>query len=397
MLSRSIGRRVGRHLLAKHVSQPRALSTLVRDVISASLYGQPSDRSTEETDTTAAYFERQQLVVSPPPLDFRAMNGEIDWQRAQTAAYEIEGEGWTTPVELFKPHYAAALGTYLLQSKKSGVPLQIVEFGGGNGTCASGILNHLQAVAPSVYASMRYSIVDISAAMLARCQEVAAEHSCCTVHHVSAMDWNEVVKGPCHVIALEMLDNMPHDKVVWDGQTWHQTMICDQRLEHLEALEDPLIQRALDLWLDLYGTPEASWVQRLLGQEEMVLWLPTTTLRFVEMLRDHFAESHLLLADFDQLPSTIPGTLGPVVQSRDGTGGYKDHSTYLVEPGSCDIFFPTDFKLMQHMLARVCNQDAKVMKSKEFFEAYAKVSATRTASGYNPLLNDFKNTSILLS
>jgi len=79
-------------------------------------------------------------------------------------------------------------------------------------TLTAGILDHIKAVAPSVYGTMEYTIVDISPAMASRCQSVKNSHPCCKLINASALEWEERVEERCHVVAMEMLDNMPHDK-----------------------------------------------------------------------------------------------------------------------------------------------------------------------------------------
>ena len=37
------------------------------------------------------------------------------------------------------------------------------------------------------------------------------------------------------------------------------------------------------------------------------------------------------------------------------------------------------------------------MKSNEFLRQYADAAATRTADGFNPLLEDFQNTAVLIA
>jgi hypothetical protein len=56
------------------------------------------------------------------------------------ARYARLASQWLTPVEIFKPHYAAAIARYLLKEMDPGYPLTVYELGGGMGTCAAGIL-----------------------------------------------------------------------------------------------------------------------------------------------------------------------------------------------------------------------------------------------------------------
>ncbi len=88
-------------------------------------------------------------------------------------------------------------------------------------------------------------------------------------------------------------------------------------------------------------------------------------------------------------------------------GRTTDHATYLVPPGSADIFFPVDFELSARLYAAAVQSAAgdaapqvttQMLKSREFFEIYADVSQTACGGGgYNPLLEDFSNTSFLLA
>merc|ERR1712072_1013709 len=98
--------------------------------------------------------------------------------------------------------------------------------------------------------------------------------------------------------------------------------------------------------------------EKLTGRAQMELWLPTATLRFFEVLSACLPKHRVLLADFDELPSTVRGRMGPVVQSRGEGGSYVDYDTYTVPQGSCDIFFPTDFKVLAYMYKQTCGRDA---------------------------------------
>ncbi len=68
---------------------------------------------------------------------------------------------------------------------------------------------------------------------------------------------------------------------------------------------------------------------------------------------------------------------------------------YLVEEGKCDIFFPTDFNVLQRMYRDICGRDALVSTHRDFMLAHADHQKTSTRSGYNPLLDDYSNMSLL--
>ena len=44
-------------------------------------------------------------------------------------------------------------------------------------------------------------------------------------YYIYIFDWNQHVVGDCFVIALEVIDNFPHDKVVTIKNKFHQTYI----------------------------------------------------------------------------------------------------------------------------------------------------------------------------
>lgn len=95
---------------------------------------------------------------------------------------------------------------------------------------------------------------------------------------------------------------------------------------------------------------------------------------------------------------------------RDGVA--QDHSTYLVPPGKADIFFPSDFELLRRLYEEASHRSSRSvpgkrssvstgpramhMKAREFFERWA-VQGTRTVDGYDPLLEDYTNTAILVT
>jgi hypothetical protein len=68
--------------------------------------------------------------------------------------------------------------------------------------------------------------------------------------------------------------------------------------------------------------------------------------------------------------------------------------------GSADIFFPTDFKLLERLVRGASGRpqmNVTVKKSADFLEQHAAVERTRTMIGYNPMLQDYPNTRFLLT
>ncbi|BDA44160.1 hypothetical protein COCOBI_05-3440 [Coccomyxa sp. Obi] len=275
-----------------------------------------------------------------------------------------------------------------------GTPLRIFEIGGGTGTLARDILDHLRASVPDVYREVDYRMVEISP-ILAKLQERTVAHVGGHSDHfqVECRDaadlhgW-ESSKGddPCFLLLLEVLDNCPHDRVHRGSpsQPWLQTAIREHQgsdsspstsgvEEVLQPLSDELIQQCLGCMVLLDALIKARPFHCILA------------------------------ADFDHLPETrIPGKNAPLVATTAG-GKTIDHSTYLVDAGTADIFFPTDFYMLERMYGALSQRDpasegitTSVLKNEAFMKRYASIAETTTVQGYNPLLQDYSNTSFLI-
>ena len=75
---------------------------------------------------------------------------------------------WLTPIELFSPYYSNILANFVsismstMKHNEEGV-FDIVELGGGRGTNAVVLLEHLRVFHPEVYARLQsYTIFDTS-------------------------------------------------------------------------------------------------------------------------------------------------------------------------------------------------------------------------------------------
>jgi hypothetical protein len=66
-----------------------------------------------------------------------------------------------------------------------------------------------------------------------------------------------------------------------------------------------------------------------------------------------------------------------------------------VHQGYFDIFFPTDFKLMEDMYRAITGKLTRVLTQEEFLRRWAYVEDTATRNGENPLLSWYKNASVL--
>jgi len=439
-------------------TESRDDSMLVRDYIRKALYN-PKD----------GYF-MQDVIYSPAGeegafLDFNELAGEAEYRLMLKDMYAKRGCAWLTPCEIFAPWYSFAIANYILKNRtgrlqsagsaQDAQPLRILEFGGGNGTNMGLMLDFIKSVDPQLYERTYAVLVDISEAMSERQRShVDGKHpGRCSFVRADMSDPGTALEGTddeCFVVGLEVLDNLPHDKVIRkrtsdDGEQWfqcHVEMPAEGALdverrprEVRRSLEDSLIKETLAYFplprsnsevakqmAARRGTFESMW-DRILGARnkgahdvsECASFVPTGAVRLMKSIQDRFPAHRLVLADFDHLPApTVPllgrtkrtlrdGSLDalnyPLVASVDSRGKDVDFETYLLpsSKGSADIFFATDFDALSGAYHTITGRPARVYRSSEFLVDHAQVSKTRVAGGYNPLLEDFSNTRFMLT
>ncbi|KAL4520921.1 hypothetical protein Ndes2437A_g04873 [Nannochloris sp. 'desiccata'] len=395
---------------------------LLRDFIADSLY-----------NLQYGYFSKQAPVgFLNPPIDFSTLPSRAAYFAEVQRRYTALQVAWLTPTEIFSPHFGASIARYLTTQHLSNnnnfkasststntgnenahPPLIIYELGGGTGTLARDILNWLKQYAPKVHATCQYTCIEISPT-LAELQYTRVvveqggvhEHQFQVVRGDAAeietweketIDRRENVLSyrmegePCFVVAMEVLDNLPHDKVIYST-------------EKTSA--------------DVVAVDGGVGTSRRHGIGSSAIFLPTGALRLFDTLHKVRPNHRLLAADFDFLPETvIQGENAPLVATTiDGVT--KDYGSYLVQPGVADIFFPSDFELLARLYDQRCKTQsrsgvergvegggggARYMKSKDFFEKWAEVDVnkkrrkTRCRDGYDPLLEDYSNTAFLVS
>ncbi|KAF8323529.1 S-adenosyl-L-methionine-dependent methyltransferase [Cantharellus anzutake] len=448
-------RRLTAQDLATHTTPPKNVNVLVRDFIHDALY-----------NPNYGYFSHQATILSSTePYEFNRIRSSKKFDDLVAGACDVGNEGavpgsgvlgrqlWHTPVELFQPWYGRAIAQcltseYLLNH----FPYEdfiIFELGGGNGTLAGNVLDFLQLEYPDVYERTRYHIIEISP-RLASLQRLKLKHhtSCLEIANKSIFEWDEIVPLPCYFVALEVIDNFAHDMIRYHLSTLepYQALIVtteDGDYEEVyEPLSDPLLQKYLTLRTKAgHVSPLQSsrFLQRLratlpfapnLSRPEFV---PTHLLSFLEILRDKFPLHRLLLSDFSSLPDTIDnGAINaPVVQTRVGNA-MVPCSTYMVQPGYFDIFFPTNFDELQNMYEltmalprksmpeegisvttprldsnffsrnwRASPVDVssytgrRVFSHRDFLYKYGNVEATTLRNGENPMLDYYKNVKFL--
>ncbi|ONK72500.1 uncharacterized protein A4U43_C04F20070 [Asparagus officinalis] len=399
---------------------------LVRDYIRWALY-----------DPNHGYFSKLSGPVGllEKSIRFNQLQGRTAYLKYLDNLYKQHDIAWFTPVELFKPWYAHGIAEAILRTANLSVPLKIYEIGGGSGTCAKCIMDYMMLNAPpKVYNNMTYTSVEISPSLAKRQLETVGEvqsHSsrfsveCRDATHKKG--WGDVQPEPCWVIMLEVLDNLPHDIVysLNQGSPWMEVWLEKaQNSSQISEVYKPIEDKQIDQCIKIIGmdkelanenilisTARSMW-SKVFPKPQRV-WLPTGCLQLLEVLHWALPKMSLIASDFSYLPDIkIAGDRAPLVSTKKD-GRTVDHSSYLDAKGDADIFFPTDFWLlerMDHHCSGWSNEmkgstSSKPVKKRRtitldtgaFMEEFGLPSKTRTKDGYNPLLDDFKNTKFYLS
>lgn len=404
-------------------------------------------------DPEAGYFSARPEVVGKvdEPLSFKTMVGRSGYEYKVRELYESKGSSWLTPVELFQPHYGEALARYVLsdfsarQDASDGAPssLRICEVGGGNGTLAANVLDYVREASETVYETMSYTVLDVSKALCERQEELVLSRgdgihrdrfASIAADASTSRAWEDLGLGGgddhVYVLGLEVLDNLPHDRVERVGGDWMETWVryddekgagddggggggTDSGSLELRPMADDRIARCFGAH-DWVGEAAAAAEGGLLARLEAMLspgggpraadrvvYLPTAAMAMVEAIVRCLPRHTLVLVDFDHLPDVqLEGQNAPLVsQTALGpTGTSRDAATLLVPVGSSDIFFPTKFSALKEMYLREAERggSCRVESPWSFFLNHGDLQATTTMSGYNPMIEDFLNTKVFI-
>jgi hypothetical protein len=374
---------------------PRLATMLTRDYIADSLY-----------NPHYGYFNTHATIYSQPEVDFDKIRDTDEFMRVLDQGYKKDGQVWHTPVEIFKPWYGYAFAKYILANHDASDDLILYEIGAGNQTLMNNVLDYISHHAPQVYARTRYNIVEISRKLSQK--RVETHSSKVRVINQSILEWTELITSPCFFLATEVLDNLSHDVVRYDystGEPYQGVVMINEDGDYSEAFEplsDALIERYLTVRNKTFTSPllKNMWMKQLRAKLPFAPnlttreFVPTECFRLFEKLRDLFPRHKLVISDFDYLPEAVEGVIGPVVQTRHERR-MVSCSTYLVQPGYFDIFFPTDFGQLNGMYLDMCGRGGQVMKQTEFLKRWGGGTVTR--SGEDPSLEMYKNVSFFLS
>jgi hypothetical protein len=339
---------------------------------------------------------------------------------------------WHTPTELFQPHYGEAIARYLITNYKMTLypyhDLIIYEMGAGNGTLMRNILDYIRDNDPEVYARTQFRVVEISPQLLSMQKTALSSHSDPDhLEHVelinkSIFDWDTTVSKPCFFLALEVIDNFGHDSIRYDpftSQPMQGSVLIDDQGEFFEYYSptiDPLVTEYLQLRSRVarapYRTPltfPPSPIRKFLHTLPFAAnltvpeYLPTRLMQFFQVLSTYFPHHRLILSDFTSLPDSAPGINAPVVQTR-----YQRRTipvtTPFVHQGYFDIFFPTNFELMEDMYRATTGKLSRVRGQREWLRGWSEfvegergggVTRTTTKSGEDVMGVWYKNQCVM--
>jgi hypothetical protein len=178
---------------------------------------------------------------------------------------------------------------------------------------------------------------------------------------------------------------------------------------------DPAVIDALHAF-EVLPTRDQSWLHEALSflestmtQGRQEFWVPTVCHNLLVAIAKNTGDYALTLAEFSHFPGASSGTNGPVVQ-RVERGKCVVYPTVTDAPmGHCDIMFPTDFVGLAGAFRKCidqiavgrkapCTVECRVLSHKDFFQLFADDDdphRSTCADGFNPVLAEFSNQSIL--
>ncbi|KAI5293559.1 hypothetical protein KEM55_007044, partial [Ascosphaera atra] len=212
---------------------------------------------------------------------------------------------------------------------------------------------------------------------------------------------------------FEVFDNFSHDAIRYDLKTGEPRQGCvlidndgefyEYYTEQLDSVAARFLRVRQAAARRPIRTPLKPWWVRNLQQ---VLpfppnmtepeYIPTKLMQFFDILRTYFPAHRLVASDFNYLPDTVPGVNAPVVQTRFRRKTIAVSTPYVYQ-GYFDIFFPTDFPVMEDVYRAITGKLTSVSSHEEFLQRWAYVEDTETRNGENPLLNWYKNASVMIT
>ena len=344
---------------------------LLRNFIEEALYAR----------TTGYFNSSPNRLGNVPLIDFASLQGgKSDYQ---TILDNHSESAWFTPSELFKPWYGYIIADQIIKTAITD-KIIIYEVGAGTGSLALSIIERLKECGKAC----EYTTIEISKVFA----DVQRSKGLNVIER-SFMHLKDTEHRPCFVLALEVWDNLAHDRMrLFD--TFQAVFDKELEEQYVPMTDQCLIEcvKVIDVCYPKYL--ETGWVDRFLTR---TAFIPTGLFQFLKTLKECFPDGQLIVSDFDKLPTMQEGRCAPRVQIHE-QGETVELSRMAFCPGRADIFFPIHFHLAQALLSYLCNHESIVMKSKAFLSASPHALQTKTPRrGFNPMLDTYHNSSFLFS
>lgn len=390
------------------------------------------------------YFSKENIIFnSKTPIPFNQLSNQTEYLMHQREIYSKNPKfRWHTPSEIFNPTYAKIIFEWILRNRETvDDPLVIYEVGGGNGTLRRGILQRSQELLIPI---KEYKIIDSNT------------HSPFVIRK-DFLEWDSSLKEErnCFILGMEVLDNLPQDKIRWNGSMLEESYILSKKddksddgesfLELFFPSEDSLIKECV---LALLAFPNMEWkslnrkkikdyllnvlpnsIKALIDEHPFSLdktsllreifphhseFIPTGPFKMISNIKKFFPNSKVLLSDFHYIQpqnwSEDGGYCrphnGPIIQGW-MDGQKVDCQTHLLKRGEFDIFFAINFEHLLHFWklndpgsvggGGGGGGDGKIWTHPSFIEEFGinLYKECQTKSGYNPLKEEFHNASFI--
>lgn len=390
----------------------------------AAYYGQPSN-------SVIGYYDGKSI-------NFSRLWGEAHFRYLHRKLYKARKGQWMTPVELFKPYYSYCFADYVAMDLRAKQlehsnpshlnKVEVIELGAGRGTNANLFLNRWQDRFPDIYEKVTYTVLDSSPTLHSYQQKVLQAGSHGHKVNLKLVDLMDVAENrvrlvdssdiPTYVMAFEVLDNLPHDKISYSTK---YSNTGDSYMMQAEIIPRPPDQSNTYDWEETFVTLRDPLLQNIVAAIPNVIaplqtngsirWIPSVACGVLHHLFQYRGDMHVILADFDWLPTlpdaptSSPGS--PLITCMNGI----DHSCYTTAPDLCDILFPTDFEFLAKFISatmtaasvrstndKSCRHHVSIMKQGDFLNRIGEehIKATQSwLTGYSPLVGDFANCSVL--
>jgi hypothetical protein len=373
-----------------------------------------------------------QLGRLDQPIDFASLLGFDGYTKVLSERYPEHR--FLTPCEIFRPYYGMTIAKMLVEKARAMKMdrLNVIEVGSGLGGNSDSFLAYLKNSEPSFYSTISYTLVEISETLIQSSKRILAEGHRGLIKNGGlkfvnrdANNFDLKSEEPHFILMFEVLDNLPHDKIIAGPDLTDPNDVWilssedrETRQEQLQPLKDETTALLLNMWKDLYfknGKVEYDLqiqefsklsltnlllkFNRKFRTKQYGIYLPTTLYKMVSKLRAQLPKAEFVMSDFSTLPSLSPtdGVLEinrPIISRKLARSEEsQDYQSVLdSEFGSVDIFFPSDFDLVKRVLEKFSDVEYQVMTPKAFFGTFAEQKWAETKSGFNPMKEDFANT-----